>query len=310
MALIFVILSSFAGRATAFESLFDTRVDYAVGDMPISVFTSDLNDDSYNYLVVTNYNSNNISVLLNNGDGSFHTAVTYWVGQGPSSVFAADLDGNLDNDLAVACDSILVFLNNGDGTFQEAVNYRVGQNPSTVFAADLDGDSDNDLAVADFAGDSVFVLINNGNRTFQTAVNCGAVYNPRSIFVADLDGDSFSDLAVTNDVGQDISILLNLSNQTRIEVIPEKPSEFGFLLNRPNPFNASTSISFLLSGPSEVRLIVYDLLGRRVAVLLEGQQVAGEHAVIWDAHGFTSGVYFTRLETDDRSENIKMVLLK
>ncbi|MEE9555253.1 MAG: M14 family zinc carboxypeptidase [candidate division Zixibacteria bacterium] len=88
------------------------------------------------------------------------------------------------------------------------------------------------------------------------------------------------------------------------------PDLFGLSQNYPNPFNATTRISFKLSNSSDVRLDIYNLLGQRVATLYEGVKDAGEHSVAWNADDHPSGVYFARLETADRSESIRMVLLK
>ena len=64
----------------------------------------------------------------------------------------------------------------------------------------------------------------------------------------------------------------------------------------PNPFNASTIISFELRDASFVSLAVYDITGREVAALVNGFESAGAHSVTWDAEGFSSGIYFVRLE--------------
>jgi hypothetical protein len=111
---------------------------------------------------VLNRNSHNISVFLNNGDGTFPDPVYYGAGYLPNWIYAADLDNDSDNDLAVANqgDNVLVLLNNGDGTFQEADSYGAGYWPQGVFAADLDNDSDNDLIVANKNSDDVSVLVN------------------------------------------------------------------------------------------------------------------------------------------------------
>jgi hypothetical protein len=117
---------------------------------------------------VANYHSDNVSVLLNNGDGIFEQAVNYGAGYYPYSVFAVDLDGDGDNDLAVAnrnSYNVSVLLNNGDGTFQTAVNYGAGAEPRSVFAVDLDGDGDNDLAVANSYSDDISILINLSDST-------------------------------------------------------------------------------------------------------------------------------------------------
>jgi hypothetical protein len=88
------------------------------------------------------------------------------------------------------------------------------------------------------------------------------------------------------------------------------PDKFDLFQNYPNPFNASTTISFTLPQESEVTISIYNLLGQRVSTILEGRLPAGEHNVVWKADDYPSGVYFARLEKDERSENVKMILLK
>ncbi len=66
------------------------------------MFSADFNGDTYSDLAVVNFQSNDISVLLNNTDGTFAPAVDYSVGSGPYTVFGADFDGDGDTDLAVA----------------------------------------------------------------------------------------------------------------------------------------------------------------------------------------------------------------
>jgi hypothetical protein len=80
--------------------------------------------------------------------------------------------------------------------------------------------------------------------------------------------------------------------------------------NYPNPFNAETNISFSLADAGNVTLNVYDLSGRLVTTLVDGQMGAGEHVVSWDASSVSSGVYFLRLATADFSATKTMNLLK
>jgi hypothetical protein len=61
--------------ATAFDPLFDTRIDYGAGICPSSVFASDLDGDGDEDLAVSNFDSDNVSILLNNGNGTFQAAV-------------------------------------------------------------------------------------------------------------------------------------------------------------------------------------------------------------------------------------------
>lgn len=88
------------------------------------------------------------------------------------------------------------------------------------------------------------------------------------------------------------------------------PNAYMLLYNYPNPFNATTTISYYLPSESEISLSIYNLLGQRIETLYEGVQNAGEHALTWDASHLTSGIYFARLEAGRVSENIKMILLK
>jgi outer membrane protein assembly factor BamB len=88
------------------------------------------------------------------------------------------------------------------------------------------------------------------------------------------------------------------------------PVSFSGLKSSPNPFNVSSTIGYTLEGSGHVNLEVYDLLGRKVASLVDENQEAGEHSVIWDASEFASGVYFYRLTVGDLTETKRMTLLK
>ena len=91
---------------------------------------------------------------------------------------------------------------------------------------------------------------------------------------------------------------------------PEVPIRFDLSQNYPNPFNAMTVIQYNLPEPSDVRIEIFDILGRRVQILLAEKQPAGYHQVIWDAENQSSGMYFYRIEAGEYSDTKKMVLLK
>ncbi len=80
--------------------------------------------------------------------------------------------------------------------------------------------------------------------------------------------------------------------------------------NSPNPFNPATVIGFALPREMTVRLTVFDVRGRAVAVLTEGSLPAGTHEVRWDARDQASGLYFYRLEAPGFQETRKMTILK
>ena len=85
--------------------------------------------------------------------------------------------------------------------------------------------------------------------------------------------------------------------------------------SRPNPLDARATISFTLARPGHVRLAVYDVAGREIAVLADGPKLAGDHEALWDrscsdGRMAGAGVYFGRLVTTDESRTIKLVVGK
>ncbi len=95
-----------------------------------------------------------------------------------------------------------------------------------------------------------------------------------------------------------------------IDPIPMIPSDFSLAQNQPNPFNASTIINYTLPEPSHVIINIYDILGRRVETIVQGEQPAGYHQVVWDASDRSSGMYFYRIQAGEYTETRMMVLLK
>jgi hypothetical protein len=89
---------------------------------------------------------------------------------------------------------------------------------------------------------------------------------------------------------------------------PKQPDIY--LSNFPNPFNASTIIKFELRNDSHVRLSIYDLLGREIDRPASELMSSGRHEIAWDGSGYSSGIYFYRLETADGSWTRRMTLLK
>ncbi len=88
------------------------------------------------------------------------------------------------------------------------------------------------------------------------------------------------------------------------------PEAYKLSQNYPNPFNPTTTIGFLLPTSGQVKLTVYDLVGRQIAALVNGKLTAGRHEVVWDARDFPSGPYFYRLKTIQFAETKRMMLLR
>ena len=88
------------------------------------------------------------------------------------------------------------------------------------------------------------------------------------------------------------------------------PVQFAMYQNYPNPFNPSTTIKYELSRTSDVRLSVFDLLGREVSVLVNERSEAGVHEVKFDRSNLASGVYFYRLQAGNFVQTRKLLLLR
>jgi len=80
--------------------------------------------------------------------------------------------------------------------------------------------------------------------------------------------------------------------------------------NAPNPFNPSTTISFALAEDGNITIDVYNVAGQKVDTLVSGFMNAGSHSVVWDASGFSAGVYFYTVKSKEFSKTMKMTLLK
>ena len=113
---------------------------------------------------------------------------------------------------------------------------------------------------------------------------------------------------------QSLSTDGQLVSQETITVEPQIPGEFQLHQNYPNPFNPSTTLHFDIAEPSRISLVIYDVTGRLVFKLIEGDYTAGFHSIAWDGvnqHGIqtASGVYYAVLSTPVERFSVKMVLL-
>ena len=318
--------------------VFAQKSQYQVEFGPQSIASADLDGDGDNDLVTANntnmtsaggFNSDNVSVLMNRGDGTFAARVNFLAGPRPTSVFASDLDGDGDNDLAVgnSGNTVSVLSNNGSGDFAVEATYLTGNNLAAVFSADFDGDGDGDLAVGctgaligSIRTSTVSVLLNNGDATFQPMVDYPSGSGTVSVFSADFDGDGDNDLAAANYGSDDMTVWRNLSDVPSAVTETGRPAPYvparHFLLeNYPNPFNPQTSIRYILASSGIATLQVYSLSGQKLVDLASGDQDAGIHQVVWDGTDSTgrrlsSGVYICRLQGDGFEESRKMTLLR
>jgi hypothetical protein len=88
------------------------------------------------------------------------------------------------------------------------------------------------------------------------------------------------------------------------------PNQFELQQNYPNPFNPETTIRFSLPRASHVTLKLYDLMGKEVAILVDGRLEAGGHKVVFDARTLVSGVYFYRMQAEGFADTKRLIVMK
>ena len=177
---------------------------YNVGDNPLWLTASDFDLDGNIDLAVANDDSNDISILLNEGDGTFRKGSTYHVSYpagSPDNIYSSDLNGDGYADLAVTAGYLIVFLGNGTGNFQFEGQYHADA-LSTLLGGDFDLDGDLDLLVR---GDYLQVIVykNNGDGTYLVP-EYYRYYNCHTVSTSDFNGDGDIDLVSMSDDDLDI----------------------------------------------------------------------------------------------------------
>ena len=244
------------------------------------------------------------------------------------AVYAADLDGDGDIDVlsASSFDDKIAWYENTDGLGAFGPQRVITTNADgarSVFAADLDGDGDIDVLSASRRDDKIVMYGNNSPGHVITTRAYGAM----SVFAADLDGDGdmdvlsaswklFNIFPIFGGEGDKIAWYRNLSSPpTSVADAIQTLSEFRLLPNYPNPFNPETTINYELPEATAVKLEIYNILGQRVATLVDSKHPAGAYSARWDGKDISggrvsSGVYIYRLQTDRFVESKKMLLLR
>ena len=140
-----------------------------------------------------------VTILKNDGHGTFRAVYEYPAGLSLRDIAAADLDADGDLDVVVAdmnADVVTVFKNQGDGSLAGSRNYTTGNEPVAIALGDIDGDGDGDIVSANSWGQSISIFRNRGDGTFMSGMNSSLDYLPASIEMGDLDGDADLDLAL------------------------------------------------------------------------------------------------------------------
>jgi hypothetical protein len=105
-------------------------------------------------------------------------------------------------------------------------------------------------------------------------------------------------------------VSIDLSNAGNAPMLTDLPQAFALHPNFPNPFTSYTIIPYDLPEAAHVRIVIYDLLGRRVSTVVDSPQAAGRHRAVLNSGTMASGVYFYQMELGDAKFSGKMILVR
>ena len=200
---------------------FSYTIDAGAG--PSAIVDGDFTGDGMLDLAVADSNSDQVTILLNNGDGTFQARQSYLVGSFPQALVAGYFtekrtrDGKRVLDLATANTNsydVSVLLGNGDGTFQPQIRFGAGMSPASLVTADFNGDGRLDLATGNRGSGDISILLGRGDGTFQDQLTNPVGNGPLGTVTADLNHDGHTDIITANYYSNDISVLLGNGDGT------------------------------------------------------------------------------------------------
>ena len=242
-----------------------------------------------------------------------------------------DMDGNGKNEIWVAGSvfssgvpytRIFVFEQSIDSSYKQIFRIDVvgvfSFFADNLFAADVDGDGKQEVLMC--VDEWALIFRSSGPGLFSLYyIKRTDFLGQNSVFYSatleDVDNDGHPELLICMDQDQNDQLRLftriyKTNSSLQVSRNEQLPLKWELLQNFPNPFNPSTLISFNLPQRSHVTLSVLDLLGHRIATLVNATQDPGHHVAAFDGTGFASGVYFYQLQTDGFTQTKKFVLLK
>lgn len=301
--------------------------NYDVGAYSTPVFV-DLQGDNFPDIVSGTLAGDLYCYLNNNGTFSYNNTIFSGIDIGWSSIPSfADINGDGNLDLLVGAETaanVSFYLNDSNNVFTLDNSLLSGisfPNYNRPVFVDIDNDGDYDVVIGRSNGSLVFYQ-NGGdastpswklNDTLFAGIKVKQNAHPG---FADLDGDGRLDMVIGEYDGNFTYYKNLFAPVTGInENTEDVPNSFALSQNYPNPFNPITTIKYSIPSNvkheiTNVKLIVFDMLGKEVATLVNEQKAPGNYEITFDAGKLSSGIYIYKLQSVGFSQSRKMLLLK
>jgi hypothetical protein len=300
------VLSFLRGRG---DGTFDAAQSFAgSGTSETALATTDANHDGLLDLFVGD-NGGGVSVCLGDGDGGFACGPESGGGQ-PWMIAAGDINGDGHADVAVAssfANGVEVLYGDGAGGFLSTTFLHRGSFTIAIDLGDLDGDGDLDVVSSNYGSSNYAVFENvEGAPTFAFTLDAPGAGSCMTLH--DRDGDGRLDMTGIDEVA-DLALFFSSS----LPLVASEPgASDGALALAPaaNPFRGQTTLRLRVPAAGPVRLRVFNVLGREVAVLLDGHMEAGRHEVTLDGSRLPSGTYLARLEAGGAVHTQRVMLVR
>jgi len=172
---------------------------------------------------------------------------------------------------------------------------------NNVTSFDATGDGINEMQMQ---ASNIYKIVNpaNGNVLYSAGANSSINR------IIDIDNDGYVELIEINN--GNVKIISTPAQTVSVNNQNEIVKDYELKQNYPNPFNPNTTIEYNLKSSSEVKVIIYDILGKEVSTLVNEKQNIGKYKLNLNGTGLSSGTYFYSLIVDDLAETKKMILVK
>ncbi|MEL6863580.1 MAG: T9SS type A sorting domain-containing protein, partial [Bacteroidota bacterium] len=277
------------------------------GDGESGVAIADANNDGIMDVFIGYHGSQEIGLYLGDGVGGLSFSDKVAVFGEPWMIAAGDLNGDGFVDVASANsvgNNMVVNFGDGQGKLSSPVSYQYNTTrfPLAIDLGDLDGDGDLDIVTSNYTSTNFAVFENDGQGGFTLVKLLNSPEHASCAILHDRDNDGDLDISGT-DEGDDV--LLLFENDAPITNTIEQSEALSLSLS-PNPFSEELLLQYELKTAESIDIAIYDIQGKRLVNLFQGQQTSGLHFLRWngaDQNGqlLPEGLYVMMLRTEQHS---------